>query len=83
MAAELDAGQISQSVVEGFAGAGLQLGGDAAVSTDVPGLRWTVTDTWENQKREFVIRLHPEFWEKTIEGGIRFIKRLDYLWIYE
>ncbi len=83
MAAELDAGRIADGVIEGFAGAGITLGGDASLTTDVPGLRWTLSDTWENRPREFVIRLYPEFWEKTIEGGIRFIKRLDYLWIYE
>ncbi len=83
VAAELDAERITESVIEGFTGAGLPLGGDAAISTDVPGLRWTLTDTWENQPREFVIRLHPEFWEKTIDGGIRFIKRLDHVWLYE
>jgi hypothetical protein len=83
VAAQLDTGQIPEAVVEGFRSAGITLGGDAALTTDVPGSRWTVTDTWENEKRSFVIRLHPEFWEKTINGGIRFIKRLDNLWVYE
>ena len=83
VAAELNSGTIAASVQEGFTSAGIPLGGDASVITDVNGLRWTISDTWEGEKREFVIRLHPEFWEKTVEGKIRLIKRLDHLWVYE
>lgn len=83
VAARLDSGEITEGVIEGFNGAGVTLGGDASLKTDVPGKRWTLTDTWENRKREFVITLHPEYWEKTLDGGIRFIKPLDYLWIYD
>jgi hypothetical protein len=83
VAAELDAGQVAKSVQEAFSAAGLPLGGDASIKTEVSGHRWAISDTWEGQNRSFVIRLHPEFWEKTVDGKIRLIKRLDHLWIYE
>ncbi len=83
VAAELNSGKIAASVQEGFTSSGLPLGGDASIKTDVSGLRWTISDTWEGKNREFVIRLHPDFWEKTVDGQIRLIKRLDHLWIYE
>lgn len=83
VAAQLDSGNIPENVSEGFSFAGTPLGGDAKVTTDVQGLKWTVEDTWEGKARKFVIRLYPEFWEKTTDGQIRLIKRLDYLWVYE
>ncbi len=81
--AQLDAAQIAENVLEGFTGAGVTLGGDAAITTNIPGRSWTIKDTWENAPRQFLIELYPEFWEKTIDGGIRFIKRIDHLWVYE
>jgi hypothetical protein len=83
VATQLDNGVIPETVQEGFKSAGTPLGGNASIQTDVKGYRWTIRDNWEGQDREFSIRLHPEFWEKTADGNIRLIKRLDHLWIYE
>jgi len=59
------------------------LGGDAQLKTTVPGQQWVINDTVDGKPRTFVIKLQPQFWEKDIDGGIRFIKSLDYLWVYE
>ncbi len=83
VAKQLDAGQIPDSVSNAFANAGISLGGDASLITTIGGQQWTINDTWEGQPRAFVIKLQPEFWEKSGETGIRFIRSLDYLWIYE
>lgn len=83
VATQLDNGVIPDTVQEGFKNSGTPLGGNASIQTDVKGYRWTIRDNWEGQDREFSIRLHPEYWEKTVDGNIRLTKRLDHLWVYE
>ncbi len=83
VAAALDKGQIPDSVATGFVNAGFNLGSDATLVTKIPGQQWEIKDTVDGKSRAFVIKLQPEFWEKDIDGGIRFIKSLDYLWVYE
>lgn len=83
VAASLDTGQIPESVATAFTNAGFNLGANASLNTTIPGKQWTVTDTVDGQTRTFVVKLQPEFWEKSIDGGIRFIKSLDHLWVYE
>jgi len=83
VAETLDQGQIPDGVTAGFVNAGFNLGGDAQLKTTVPGQQWVINDTVDGKPRTFVIKLQPQFWEKDIDGGIRFIKSLDYLWVYE
>ena len=83
VAQQLDGGQIPESVSTAFVNAGFNLAADAALKTTVPGHQWVINDTVDGNPRTFVIKLHPEFWEKGVNGGIRFIKSLDHLWVYE
>ncbi len=82
VADKLNAGELPQNVVDGLANAGVQLSPDAQLETRVEGSLWSITDTVDGQRNVYLIRLYPEFWEKDNVGGIRFIKRLDHLWIY-
>ncbi len=83
VAAELDTGEIPQSIQQNFANAGYPLGGDAQLAQRIAGKQWTITDTYEGENRVFNLRLQPVFWEKSIDGGIRFLKRLDNFWVYQ
>ena len=83
VAAELDANRIPASITSAFSNAGFDLADDAAMTMTVAGKQWVVNDSVDGQARRFIIELHPEFWEKKITGGIRFIKPLDHLWVYE
>ncbi len=83
VAAELDSNQIPESVSTAFINAGFNLAANASLKTTVPGVQWNVTDTVDGKTRTFVIKLEPEFWEKGPDGGLRFIKSLEHLWIYE
>ncbi|MGI9516392.1 MAG: hypothetical protein ACR2NP_05080 [Pirellulaceae bacterium] len=83
VAKQLDAGQIPDTVSSAFDNAGITLGDDASLTRTVSGQQWTVNDTWEGVPRIFVIKLQPDFWEKSGETGIRFIRSIDSLWIYE
>ncbi len=83
VAAALDNGTIPDGVTTGFVNAGFNLGANATLETKIPGQQWQINDTVDGKSRSFVIKLKPEFWEKNIDGGIRFIKSLDYLWVYE
>lgn len=84
VAQKLDAGEIPAGVQEGFTNSGYGLGADAKLETRVEGQQWLIRDSKDGKPRAFVMNLQPEYWEKNINGdGIRFIKRLDHLWIYE
>jgi hypothetical protein len=79
----LDSGQIPDPVTTAIENAGFSLGTDAALKTTIPGQQWTISDTVNGTARTFVIKLQPEFWEKSADGGLRFIDSLDHLWVYE
>ena len=83
VAESLDLGQIPESILNAFGNAGFELDPGASLTTSIPGQQWTVTDTAGGETRQFTLKLQPEFWEKRREGGIRFTKSLEYLWVYE
>lgn len=74
---QLDAGTLPADLLKTVATSGLEISADAATKTLIPGTKWTFSD---GEKR-YVVKLEPQYWEPDF-GKIRFIKTLDYLWIY-
>ena len=75
---QLDGGQLPESLSKAFAASGISIPTDVPVATAVQGLRWSL----QAGDREYVLSLEPQYWEPAVNGGIRFIKSLDHLWIY-
>ena len=74
---ELDAGNLPGDLTNPITKVGINLPAGAALTTVIPGRKWTFADGAQN----YVVQLEPQFWEPDF-GQIRFIKTLDYLWIY-
>lgn len=74
---DLDAGNLPDDLTKPIAKVGIDLPADAALTTVIPGRKWT----FANGEQKYVVQLEPQFWEPDF-GQIRFIKTLDYLWIY-
>jgi hypothetical protein len=72
----LDGSKIPPALAAAFTKAGISTEG-AAVKTVIPGRKWNFTAGEQN----YVVRMEPQFWEPDF-GKIRFIKTLDYMWIY-
>ena len=73
----LDAGNLPGDLTKPITKVGINLPADAALTTVIPGKKWT----FANGEQNYVVELEPQFWEPDF-GQIRFIKTLDYLWIY-
>lgn len=73
----LDQGQLPASISQSFADAGISVNQDVALTTVIPGRKWT----FKEGEDEYVLALEPQFWEPDF-GKIRFIKSLDHIWIY-
>ena len=75
---ELDSGKLPKALVDKFALAGFDIPDGTAVTQLIERKKWT----FEVNGEQFVLLLDPLFWEPKVNGGIRFIKSLDYMWIY-
>ena len=73
----LDSGNLPPSISKAFADSGIAINKEPAIETLVPGKRWTFTEGED----KYILAYEPQFWERD-QDGIRFIKSLDYLWIY-
>ena len=73
----LNAGNLPAALTQPIAKAGIDLPAGAALTTVIPGRKWS----FSNEGQEYIVQLEPQFWEPDF-GQIRFIKTLDYLWIY-
>ena len=74
---ELDAGKLPEALTGPIAKAGIDLPAGANPTTVIAGRKWTFTAG----EQKYEIKLEPQFWEPDF-GKIRFIKTLDYMWIY-
>lgn len=74
----LDQGNLPISVAQAFIDAGIPINRQAAVKTVISGKKWSFSEGED----DYIIELEPQFWEPKVRGGIRFIKSLDYMWIY-
>ena len=72
----LDGSKIPSALSAAFANAGIKTDG-ATVKTVISGRKWNV----KAGEKNYVVRMEPQFWEPDF-GKIRFIKTLDYMWIY-
>ena len=77
----LNAGRMSEELEIALIDAGYDVGRGPRLETRVPNLVWRVNGKKNGEDRIVEIRLEPQFWEKA-DRGIRFIKSLDYMWIY-
>ena len=74
---ELDAGKLPDSLTQPIAKAGIDLPAGAKLTTVIAGRKWIFSVGEQN----YEVLLEPQFWEPNF-GKIRFIKTLDYMWIY-
>ena len=73
----LDKGNLPKEVIKAFADAGISVNRDVGVDTLIEGRKWA----FKQGKSDIELVLEPQFWEPDFEG-IRFIKSLDFMWIY-
>ncbi len=73
----LNKGNLPASVAEAITKVGYDIDPDVGVDAVIQGEKWIFSQGGER----FVLKLEPLFWEPSFEG-IRFIKRLDSMWIY-
>lgn len=74
---KLDQGELPDAVSVAIEGSGLEIPGNVALKTLIPGQKWSM-----NMGEEvYTLALEPQYWEPDF-GKIRFIKSLDHLWIY-
>ncbi len=77
----LDQGKLPAPLRSAFERSGVQVDDGTSVTSLVPGRKWAMESNMNGQQRRFEIAMEPQYWEP-VEGGIRFIKSLDHLWIY-
>jgi len=73
----LNKGNLPKEVTKAFADAGISVNRDVGVDTLIEGRKWA----FKQGKSDVELVLEPQFWEPDFEG-IRFIKSLDFMWIY-
>lgn len=73
----LDKGNLPASIVEAFTDAGITVNRDVGIDAVIPGKKWAFSQAGT----QFVLIQEPQYWEPDFEG-IRFIKSLDFMWIY-
>jgi len=77
----LDQGKFPEAIKSALAESGLDVDQIENLEVEVPGQRWG----FKIGEESYRIALEPQFWEPFLERNvpkIRFIKPLDYLWIY-
>lgn len=73
----LNKGNLPKEVIKAFADTGISVNRDVGVDTLIEGRKWA----FKQGKSDIELNLEPQFWEPAFEG-IRFIKSLDFIWIY-
>ncbi|MDA8563609.1 hypothetical protein N9L06_04060 [Mariniblastus sp.] len=73
----LDQGELPEPVAAAIEASGLEIPGNVALKTLIPGQKWSMNLGEE----AYTLALEPQYWEPDF-GKIRFIKSLDHLWIY-
>lgn len=73
----LDKGDLPEALSQAFAEAGISVNTDVGVAKLIEGKKWL----FKQGKSDIELVLEPQYWEPDFEG-IRFIKSLDFMWIY-
>ncbi len=78
---KLNSGAMIDSLVKSLADAGVKIAANTPVTKKVDNSIWQFQANVDGKPKTFEIRFEPQYWEK-YGKGIRFIKSLDYLWLY-
>ena len=73
----LDQGELPEEVSAAIEASGLEIPGNVGLKTLIPGQKWSMNIG----DGAYTLALEPQYWEPDF-GKIRFIKSLDYLWVY-
>ncbi|HMO14848.1 MAG TPA: hypothetical protein PKD64_05135 [Pirellulaceae bacterium] len=82
-AGTLDGGTLPENLKKAFEDAGYPIPSDIRPKTNITGKQWSFETMIGGENVSFIIQLSPQLWEPDIQGGIRFINTLDYIWIYQ
>ena len=74
---QLNKAKLPESVAQAFADAGISVDVRGGVDTLIEGKKWAL----KQGDKTIELVLEPQYWEPDFEG-IRFIKSLDFMWIY-
>ncbi len=73
----LDDEEMPEEISKAFADSGVSIPNDIRPTPLIPGQKWSFTANG----LQYVMQLEPQYWE--VQGkGIRFIRSLDFLWLY-
>ena len=78
---ELNDAKLPESVKTAMEGYGIVVPDGSTLTRNVLNKKWTLNFTADGKDYIYQIRLVPQYWEKSGDG-IRFIKSLEYMWIY-
>jgi hypothetical protein len=73
----LDKGNLPSAITDAFAESGITVNRDIGVDRLIEGKKWAFSQAGT----QYELVLEPQYWEPDFEG-IRFIKSLDFMWIY-
>lgn len=78
----LDDGKLTESLVNALNLYGFKASDSTAVTQVIDSSMWQFELDGEGKKQKWVLKLEPQHWEQNGKG-IRFLKSLDHLWIYQ
>ncbi|HMP79620.1 MAG TPA: hypothetical protein PKD54_09230 [Pirellulaceae bacterium] len=78
---ELNAGQLPDHLAAGLESAGVRPAG-GSVKTLVAGGMWQIDADKAGESVKIELKFQPQYWEQKGKG-IRFIRTIDYLWVYQ
>ena len=78
----LDDGKLTESLVNALNLYGFKASDSTAVTQVIDSSMWQFELDVEGKKQKWVLKLEPQHWEQDGKG-IRFLKSLDHLWIYQ
>lgn len=80
--AQLDGGELPENLSMALDSVGLAVAPGAPVRTIVQGGMWQIAADRDGTSLTIDLKLRPQYWEKK-DRGIRFIRTIDYLWVYQ
>jgi len=78
----LDDGKLTEALVNALNLYGFKASDSTAVTQIIDSSMWQFELDVEGKKQKWVLKLEPQHWERDGKG-IRFLKSLDHLWIYQ
>lgn len=78
---QMQGGDVPGAIVNAFAEVGIEVPATVALNETVRNRQWQFTADVDGETQSFRLRFTPLLWEK-VGRRIRYLDRLDYLWIY-